>query len=119
MNNLNASTIDLISTSSISSEDLQRAKEEREQALQIAEDAIQVNKAFQAVGALVGEQHAAIVQMKQKTDAIKLEIGQGVSELEQAQRLQQEALRKKCLIALVVILLTAAITVPIVLTLLK
>ncbi|OQR85444.1 hypothetical protein THRCLA_10692, partial [Thraustotheca clavata] len=55
---------DLIKTACISTDDLKKAKEERDMALEIAEDAVQVNKAVVAVGKLVQEQTATITQIK-------------------------------------------------------
>ncbi|OQR83156.1 hypothetical protein ACHHYP_15022 [Achlya hypogyna] len=106
---------DLIKTACISTDDLKKAKEERDQALEIAEDAVQVNKAFQAVDNLVKAQTATITQIRNQTEDIKLEIGDTVNELEHARQLQRETMQKKCLIYLVVLLILAAIIIPIVL----
>ncbi|EQC38473.1 hypothetical protein SDRG_04181 [Saprolegnia diclina VS20] len=106
---------DLIKTACISTDDLQKAKEDRDMALEVAEDAVQVNRAFIAVETMVKAQTGMITQIRNQTEEIKLEIGAIVDEAEVTRQVQRAHMQKKCLIGTVVLLIIAAIVVPIVL----
>ncbi|KAJ0409331.1 hypothetical protein ATCC90586_000568 [Pythium insidiosum] len=106
---------DFLSVTKLSAEDLQTAKEEVLEASQIAAEAVVVKQLFQEVGAIVHQQGQGIDQIEKKVETIRIEIGQGVNELEHARRLQREA-RQKYLIAMCLALLViCAIVIPIVL----
>lgn len=98
----------------VSSVDLQRAKEEVLEAGQIAAEAMLVKDLFQQVGFIIYEQGKGIEQIEHKVENIRIEIGKGVTELEQAQQLQREARQKQLLSLCVALLIAAAIVIPIV-----
>jgi len=113
------SIAELLKTACISVEELRVAKDEENEALEIAEEAVQVKKAFNAVGQIVRDQAAGMNEIVKSTETIRVEIGDGIDELEQALQLQKEARQKKCLIFFLALLIAAAIVTPIVLHFIK
>lgn len=99
----------------VSVAELQIAKEEEAKAIKIAEDAVEVKELYKEVNTLVHDQTSGIEQVSSNVQHTKLEIGGGVDELEQANRLQKEARQKKIAIILLLIAILAVIIVPIVL----
>lgn len=99
----------------VSVADLQIAKEEEAKALKIAEEAVEVKELYQEVNTLVHDQASCIQQVSTNVEHTKIEIGGGVDELEQANRLQREARQKKVMVILLIIAILAVIIVPIVL----
>ncbi|TMW63248.1 hypothetical protein Poli38472_002189 [Pythium oligandrum] len=109
---------DFVFGAKISAEDVQTAKEEVLEAQQIASEAVVVKKLFQEVGVIVHQQGQGIDAIEHKVETIRLEIGQGVNELQHARRLQREARQKHLVIVCVSVLILAAIIIPTVLSLL-
>lgn len=107
---------DFMATKQISSVDIQRAKEEVVEAGQIAREAVVVKELFRQVGTIVSEQGRGVEQIETKVDNIRVEIGKGVNELEHAYQLQREARQKYMYIACLVLLILAAIILPLVFT---
>lgn len=110
---------DFLAVSKISSEDIQRAKEEVLAAGQVAREAVVVKELFRQVGAIVADQSKGVEQIEAKVETIRVEIGRGVNELEHAHQLQREARQKYMYILCLATLLVAAIVLPIALTLLN
>lgn len=104
---------EFLGATGMTEQDLQAAKEEVLEAGEIAQEAVILRDLFQQVGSMVHEQSAGIEAIEDKVDAVCIEIGNGVSELEQAARLQAEARQKYMLIALVVVLILCAVLIPI------
>ncbi|KAE8900035.1 hypothetical protein PF005_g10294 [Phytophthora fragariae] len=98
----------------ISAQEIQTAKEEVLEAGEIAQEAAAVNALFRQVGTLVNEQGQGVDQIVTKVEAVRVEIGKGVDELQHARQLQREARQKYlwhiCLLSLVL----AAIIIPLV-----
>lgn len=105
---------DFLATSQVTSVDLQRAKEEVAEAGQLATEAVIVKQLFQTVGAAIVEQGKGVEQIQHKVEHIRIEIGNGVNELEHARRLQKEAQHKYLICVLICMLVLAAIVIPIV-----
>jgi ribosomal protein S24E len=108
---------DFMSSSQISTVDIQRVKEEVVEATQIAREAVVVKELFQQVGTIVSEQGRGVEQIEAKVENIRVEIGRGVNELEHAYQLQREARQKYLYILCFVTLILAAIILPLVFTL--
>lgn len=100
----------------LDSVDLQRAKEEVLEAGQIAAEAMLIKDMFQQVGSIIHEQGKDIEQIEHKVEGIRITIGDGITELDQARRLQAEARQKQMLMLCVGLLIVAVIVIPIVLT---
>ncbi|GAB9463829.1 hypothetical protein Gpo141_00001276 [Globisporangium polare] len=105
---------DFLSSSQVTSVDLQRAKEEVAEAGQIATEAVIVKQLFQTVSAAIVEQGKGVDQIQHKVENIRIEIGNGVNELQHARRLQKEAQHKYLICVLVFLLVLAAVVIPIV-----
>lgn len=108
---------DFLATTKISTLDIQRAKEEVVEAEQIASEAVVVRQLFQEVGSIVVEQGKGVDEIQRKVENIRIEISNGVNELQHARRLQKEAQQKYLLVLLLAVLIVAAIVVPIVVSL--
>jgi hypothetical protein len=106
---------DFVAVSKISAMDVQVAKEEMLEAQQIASEAVVVKQLFQEVGAIVHQQGQGIDQIESKVEAIRIEIGHGVNELQHARQLQREARQKYFLALALALLVAAAVIVPVVL----
>ncbi|KAF1330215.1 hypothetical protein FI667_g5314, partial [Globisporangium splendens] len=105
---------DFLTTTNVTSVDLQVAKEEVAEAGQIASEAIVVKQLFQQVGAIVAEQGKGVDQIQHKVETIRIEIGHGVDELQHARRLQREAQRKYLYAVCLALAIIAVVVVPIV-----
>ncbi|RLN46645.1 hypothetical protein BBJ28_00009272 [Nothophytophthora sp. Chile5] len=99
---------------SLSAQDIQTAKEEVLEAGELAQEAATVNALFRQVGTLVSEQGEGVSQIATKVDAIRVEIGKGVDELQHARQLQREARQKYLWYLCLATLVLAAIVVPVV-----
>ncbi|KAG1701528.1 hypothetical protein DVH05_010829 [Phytophthora capsici] len=98
----------------ISAQEIQTAKEEVLEAGEIAKEAAAVNALFRQVGTLVSEQGQGVDQIVTKVEAVRVEIGKGVDELQHARQLQREARQKYLWYLCLVTLILAAIIIPIV-----
>ncbi|POM63619.1 Snare domain containing protein [Phytophthora palmivora] len=98
----------------ISAQEIQTAKEEVLEAGEIAQEAAAVNALFRQVGTLVHEQGQGVDQIATKVEAIRVEIGKGVDELQHARQLQREARQKYLWYLCILTLILAAIIIPLV-----
>ncbi|GMF13104.1 unnamed protein product [Phytophthora lilii] len=98
----------------ISAQEIQTAKEEVLEAGEIAQEAAAVNALFRQVGTLVSEQGQGVEQIATKVEAVRVEIGKGVDELQHARQLQREARQKYLWYLCLLTLVLAAIIVPLV-----
>jgi hypothetical protein len=98
----------------ISAQEIQTAKEEVLEAGEIAQEAAAVNALFRHVGALVHEQDQGVEQIATKVEAVRIEIGKGVDELQHARQLQREARQKYLWYLCLLTLVLAAIIIPLV-----
>ncbi|OWZ20406.1 hypothetical protein PHMEG_0005180 [Phytophthora megakarya] len=98
----------------ISAQEIQTAKEEVLEAGEIAREAAAVNALFHQVGTLVHEQGQGVEQIATKVEAVRVEIGKGVDELQHARQLQREARQKYLWYLCILTLILAAIVIPLV-----
>ncbi|KAF4135718.1 hypothetical protein GN958_ATG15084 [Phytophthora infestans] len=98
----------------ISAQEIQTAKEEVLEAGEIAQEAAAVNELFRHVGTLVSEQGHGVDQIATKVEAVRVEIGKGVDELQHARQLQREARQKYLWYLCLFTLILAAIIIPLV-----
>ncbi|DBA03627.1 TPA: hypothetical protein N0F65_006806 [Lagenidium giganteum] len=110
---------DYLASDKITQEDILTAKQAVLEAGEIAHGAIVIRDLFSEFGTMLHAQGKGIDQIEEKVEQISIEIGKGVKELEQAQRLQAEARQKYLIILCVVLLILTAIIVPIVITFAK
>ncbi|KAG7385789.1 hypothetical protein PHYPSEUDO_001034 [Phytophthora pseudosyringae] len=98
----------------VSAQEIQTAKEEVLEAGEIAQEAAAVNALFRQVGTMVSEQGHGVDQIATKVDAVRVEIGKGVDELQHARQLQREARQKYLWYLCLLTLVLAAIIIPLV-----
>ncbi|KAL4160295.1 hypothetical protein PRNP1_000865 [Phytophthora ramorum] len=98
----------------ISAQEIQTAKEEVLEAGEIAQEAAAVNALFRQVGTLVSEQGQGVDQIATKVEAVRVEIGKGVDELQHARQLQREARQKYLWYICLLTLVLAGIVIPLV-----
>ncbi|CCI39780.1 unnamed protein product [Albugo candida] len=110
---------EFLSKNKFTAEEIQIAKEEILEANELAKEAVLVKELFQEVGALIHHQGQGIDAIGEKVEQIRIEIGQGISELEQAKRLQREARNKYCLIVSIVVLTVAIVLILVAVTVLN
>lgn len=111
--------LEFLSKNKFTAEEIQIAKEEILEANELAKEAVLVKELFQEVGALIHHQGQGIDAIGEKVEQIRIEIGQGISELEQAKRLQREARNKYCLIVSIVVLIVAIVLILVAVTVLN
>lgn len=101
-------------TIAISAQEIQTAKEEVLEAGEIAQEAAAVNALFHQVGTMISEQGHGVDQIATKVEAVRVEIGKGVDELQHARQLQREARQKYLWCLCLFFSALAAISLPLI-----